>query len=143
MRKRSASLLSDVTGILDTGDDVRTTLIAVGAKLVTTYLNTDLQRLHQIVIAEAANCPKLAQTFYELGPGRGRIALSEYVKRQSARGTLAAENPEWVADQFLGSLVGAIVLRSTLSLSTGIVSKRAVKRWVELAVDTFLAAHSR
>ena len=142
MEERTTALLSAMSGLLQENAPPQEALHAFGMTLLSTFLGTDLQRLQQMVIAEANIFPGLAQTFYRSGPERGRTLLIAYLRHCVKRRQLRIAQVEIAAEQFIGSLVGGIVIRSTLAQELNILSEREMTTWVRCAVQTFLCAYS-
>ena len=143
MEERTTALLSTMSGLLQQDAPPQEALQAFGVTLLSTFLGTDLQRLQRMVIGEAKTFPGLAQTFFRAGPERGRTLLTAYLKQCVERGELKIEHVEIAAEQFIGSVVGGIVIRSTLAQELNILSEREMTTWVRLAVDMFLRAYGQ
>ena len=142
MEERTTALLSAMAGLLQDDSPPPEALHAFGVTLLSTFLGTDLQRLQQMVIAEVKTFPGLAQAFYRAGPQRGRTLLIAYLKQCVERGQLKIEHIEIAAEQFIGSVVGGIVIRATLAQELNILSEDETTTWVRAAVEMFLSAYS-
>jgi TetR/AcrR family transcriptional repressor of mexJK operon len=81
--------------------DMEGTLTAIGHRYLKVLLDPAGRRLFRTMIAESARFPKLAQSFFERGPARGRRALAEYLRLQNEAGRLDCRSPEFAAVQFL------------------------------------------
>ena len=97
--------------------------------------------LHRVLIAERAQFPELAETFYRVGPGATRLRLAEYLARETARGRLKAPEPDVAAEHFLGMLTGHSYMRRLLGLETA-PTEQAKARRIEAAVSKFLQAYA-
>lgn len=142
MEARTTTLLGVMAAPFQDDAPPRQALQAFGINLLSTFLGTDLQRLHQMVIAEANTFPALAHTFYTAGPDRGRKLLIAYLKKCVTEDHLHIDQIEIAAEQFIGSLVGSIVIRSTLAQPPRRFDQPAITRWVTLAVNVFLRAYT-
>jgi TetR/AcrR family transcriptional regulator of autoinduction and epiphytic fitness len=58
----------------------------------------------------------IADHFWGIGPGHVRSMLTTYFVLQTSRGTLALDDPEDAAHQFLGMLLGNFHLQCLLNL---------------------------
>ena len=95
-----------------------------------------------MVIGEANTFPELARTFFAAGPDRGRKLLIAYLKKSVASGELQIDQIEIAAEQFIGSLVGSIIIRSTLAQQPRLSNEKGITSWVYFAVQAFLWAYS-
>ena len=140
MQSRTAELLSSVSSLLNDSGDPAEVLQRFGERLVGQYIHSDLQRLHRMVIAEATTFPELAAFFFKNGPNRGKDLLMGYLREQAHQGSLVIADVEIAAEQFVGALVGAIIIRATL-LQPQRLHQSEVEVWVRSAVQVFLCAH--
>ena len=141
MQSRTEQLLSAMSTLLEDDTPPAEALSGFGERLISTFIGSDLQLLHQRVIESAALFPHLADVFYEQGPDRGRKLLETYLHKQVGKGVLKIKKVDFAAEQFIGSLVGGVVIRSTLAQSQIIASRRELRTWVRQAVDAFLRAY--
>ncbi len=141
MEQRTTALLGAMTVSFRADAAPREALEAFGVTLLSTFLSTDLQQLHQMVIGEAKTFPALAQTFYAAGPDRGRSLLIASLQRWVSAGELQIGQVEVAAEQFIGSLVGSIVIRSTLAQPPRVFDEAQIRNWVGVAVQGFLRAY--
>jgi AcrR family transcriptional regulator len=142
MESRTTALLGVMAAPFQDDAPPPEALQSFGVTLLSTFLGTDLQQLHQMVIGEAKSFPALAHTFFNAGPGRGRTLLIAYLKKCVASGTLHIDQVEVAAEQFIGSLVGSIVIRSTLAQTPKHFDQPEITNWVRIAVEVFLHAYS-
>jgi AcrR family transcriptional regulator len=63
-------------------------------------------RLNQVTIAEAPRFPKIAETFYREGPLRHVEQLAAWLRKQTARGLIAVEDPEDAAVMLSTPMIG-------------------------------------
>jgi TetR/AcrR family transcriptional repressor of mexJK operon len=94
-----------------------------------------------VLIAERAQFPELAETFYRVGPGATRARLAEYLARETARGRLNTPEPDVAAEHFLGMLTGHSYMRRLLGLETAPTDAAKARR-IEAAVRGFLRAYA-
>lgn len=143
METRTTALLGAMRAPFQENAPPREGLEAFGVKLLSTFLGTDLQRLHQMAIGEAKTFPGLARTFYTAGPDRGRKLLIAYLDVCVAAGQLWIDDVGVAAEQFIGALVGSVVMRSTLAQPPRLTHEKELTNWVRVAVEVFLRAYGR
>lgn len=141
MTARTDTLLESALLIFEDGAGPEQVLQAFGERIVSTFLNSEIQRLHQLVIGEAKAFPRLAQTFYEKGPSRGRKLLLHYLSKQMECGELTIAHVDIAGEQFVGSLIGGVISRSTLSQEQPLKTEADISLWVSSAVGAFLRAY--
>ena len=141
MESRTSALLDAMAAPLQEDAPLQEALETFGVTLLSTFLNTDLQRLHQMVISEAKTFPALARTFFIVGPERGRELLIAYLRRSVSAGHVNIDQVEDAAEQFIGSLIGSLVIRATLAQPAKLLEQKEIVRWVRLGVDVFLRAY--
>lgn len=142
MERRARELLSFASNVFDQPGSASQVLFTFGLHIATLFITSDLQVLHQMVIAEARTFPGLARIFFEKGPDRGQKLLQQYLSRQVEFGTLSIENIERASEQLMGAILGPIVFRSTLSQPSPLRTPRDLEEWVRQAVDVFMAAYT-
>lgn len=129
-----------VTPALSTDAPPAIALHDFGSKLVRAALTQEQVAFVRLIGMEAERFPKLAQRFFELGPGRGQRNLAAYMRQSSERGYLRLENPERMAEHFISLVTGGDVRWFIL----GLRSKPGPKRLGEhlrAALQTFLLAY--
>lgn len=80
--------------------------------------------------------------WYAAGADRARRLLSEYLRRQDARGVLVVEDPDLAAEHFMGMLKGNYYLKVMLH-GPGAIEPEAHERRIRAGVATFLRAYGR
>lgn len=116
-------------------------LVQFGEQFVARYIHSDLRRLHRMVIAEAKTFPHLASAFFRFGPDRGRALLVRYLQAQVRQQRLEIAHVEMAAEQFIGSLIGPVLIRSTLLQPVPLKTPAQIRVWVHAAVTVFLKGH--
>jgi AcrR family transcriptional regulator len=87
---------------LDNNDgDVEGVLTRIGTQLVTFMCRPEKASSLRIVIAIADRMPEIGKTFYETGPAYGIKRLTDYLEAQVRAGTLAIDDCEVAAAQFI------------------------------------------
>lgn len=96
----------------------------------------------RVVIAESGRFPELAKAFYMSGPRSAVESLSEYLAAQDRDGNLSIDDPIRSAGLFFAMLRSDFYICRLL----GVEPEPAIgeiNKTVDLAVKTFLAAHTR
>lgn len=83
--------------------------------------------------------PELAQSLWDIGPGRGRNALRKYLQRQADQGVLVIPEVETAMEQLLGMLVGGAAFRMFRGMPPLHTSKNEQQEWVSNCVQLFLS----
>lgn len=122
------------------GSDVRTQLIQLGTNLRQRVLGKEGLAIFRTLIAEAPRLPKLAQAFFEKGPGRTLEGLTGFLGRAMDEGVLRRGDPEFAAEMLLSMLDGFDKTRRMLGVSA-FPSDHEQNR-VTRIVDDFLRAYA-
>ena len=120
-------------------DDARATLISTGARLLALMTSPETLAMYRVLVAEAVRHPDLARSFWETGPGRGKIRLIAIFEELARRGQLALRDPWMAADQFAGMLRAEVFHRILLGLPRP--DGRTPEDTVAAAVDTILKTY--
>jgi AcrR family transcriptional regulator len=128
---------------LDPADhDVESVLTKLGCSFVKFLCRPGAMSPLRTVIAISDRMPEIGREFYETGPAEGVAKLRQYLVSQVAAGTLAIEDCEVAAAQFLDSCV-ATILKPLLFNAADAQSDERIDHVVGIAVRTFLAAYRR
>ena len=122
--------------------DVRGVLTRIGRQFVRFITAEHVVMATRTVVAMAERMPDIAAEFYDSGPRLCASQLAQYFHGQMAAGTLAIDDVDLAAAQFLD------LTQSTLSrpLMFGVIERPSDERIdavVKSAVDMFLAAYQR
>jgi AcrR family transcriptional regulator len=134
---------AETTFSLDSSDhDVERVLTRLGIEYLHFLCKTEKASSLRIVIAIADRMPEIGRIFYETGPLRGALRLSEYLDAQVRAGVLAVENCEIAATQFLDACQSTLFKPLLFNFAPP-PSEARVRKVVGIAVKTFLAAYAR
>jgi TetR/AcrR family transcriptional regulator, mexJK operon transcriptional repressor len=122
---------------------VEQTLTTLGRQFLDVLMMPGSLPLYRVVLAEAPRFPELGRIFYEAGPDRCAIALTDYLTDLDRRGVLQVSDPRWSAEQFLGGVLGQIHIRMLLGVASEPPSPAARERFVAAAVSAFLDGHRK
>ena len=117
-------------------------LTTLGRQFLETVASPSSIALHRAVVTEVPRQPELGHTTYEHGPRRALAVLADYLRNQTAVGTLRVDDPELAAEQFYGMTLGHTQLRALFDVEQPLTDAW-IERSVAAAVDVFLAAYGR
>lgn len=112
-------------------------LYDVGISVLSLITSTEGMAVTRLVIAEAANYPKVAKLYYESGTQRIMQLLAEFFDHQNAIGNTAIPNTQSAAAYFFALLKGQYFLRMTLGVPP-IPSRKEMQAHVKEVVAIFL-----
>jgi AcrR family transcriptional regulator len=128
---------------LDPADrDVAAVLTRLGRQFVRFLCRPGGISQLRTVISISDRMAEIGRDFYESGPARGIAIVREYLEHQVAAGTLAIDDCEVAAAQFLDSC-SATIFKPLLFNARGVPSEERIDHVVALAVRAFLAAYRR
>jgi AcrR family transcriptional regulator len=94
------------------------------------------------VISISERMPEIGRQFYETGPLQGIVTLRRYLENEVAAGTLAIDDCEVAAAQFLDSCLST-TFKPLLFNAADPPTDERINHVVGIAVRTFLAAYAR
>jgi TetR/AcrR family transcriptional repressor of mexJK operon len=112
----------------------------VGRQYLALVVKPSSLALHRLVVAEAARAPGLGPLIYDCGPAQVVRTLAEYLARQES---LAIDDPQLAAEQFLGAVLGHVQLRQLLEVGAAQRDPAAIDRIVDHAVRVFCGGFER
>lgn len=80
------------------------------------FNENDVPAVYRIIVPVAARFPRLAQIFFEEGPGAAIRDTAAYLQHLSNTGRLRIPDPEIAAEQFIFLVSGELELRGALCL---------------------------
>ncbi len=117
--------------------DPKTALNAVGQQFLRIISDPEGRAFFRAMISEAQRFPELASTFFASGPERMIRLLRRKIEQWQSQGLLRKGNPETMASQFLGLMMGNYHLKSLLGLIEPLTEKQ-IKIWVARGTEIFL-----
>jgi AcrR family transcriptional regulator len=124
----------------DSNSDVEGVLTRLGGEYVSFLCNTGKASSLRIVVAIADRMPEIGKTFYETGPAFGIGRLATYLAAQVRAGTLAIEDCEVAAAQFLDACQSTLFKPVLFNFAPPPSADR-IRHVVAMAVAMFLAAY--
>ena len=120
--------------------DVEAVLTRLGVGLVNFLCQPGKASPLRTVIAIADRMPEIGKQFYEAGPACGIAMLASYIQRQVDAGTLAVEDCEVAAAQFIDACQSTLFKPVLFNFAPPPPLER-IEHVVRIAVRTFLAAY--
>lgn len=122
------------------GEDVAATLTELARRVMRFLLDEKTLSVHRVVVGECMRFPELGRAFYENGPVVFEHAFGHWLRRQTAAGRLAVDDPTMAADQFIGMMRSTgVYLRATLGVPPP-PTQAEIDATATAAVRTFLKA---
>jgi AcrR family transcriptional regulator len=115
-------------------------LTSLGSQYAALLLRPGMAGLFRMVIAEARQFPELGRVQFDLGKVPFFDRVCSYLEAETAHGTLAVDDPNMAATQFLG-MISNWVLWPRMLLVDWELSAEEVEKAVTSAVTTFLARY--
>lgn len=112
-------------------------LVTFGREFLFQVTRPDLIRLRAQLAAEAHRFPELAAEFYAEGPERTLDRLARFFAFHQQRGRIVAEDPIFLAGQFVTCLRGERFQRLQLGLEKT-PAPEDIEPWARQAVELFL-----
>ncbi|MDQ2840885.1 MAG: TetR/AcrR family transcriptional regulator [Acidobacteriota bacterium] len=112
-------------------------LNAIGRQFLSIVSNPEGRAIFRTVISESQRFPDLASTFFASGPQTTTKILQRNIEHWQKQGALKRGNPEALAAQFLGLILGNFHLKHLLGLMEPMTPKQ-IRVWVASATETFL-----
>lgn len=97
--------------------------------------------LYRLIVAESARFPELGASIFAAGAGQLIRILADYLRQESEKGRLSAEDPERAAELFIGMLSGRVQLRALLGVREAL-GEAEIEARVEHCVSSFLALYA-
>ena len=111
----------------------------LGLLLLQSNLGPEAQQMGDHLRTVLRHSPELAQSLWDVGPGRGRDALRKYLRHQVDEGVLAIPDVETAMEQLLGMLIGGPAFRMFRGMAPIHTSKSEQQVWVKNCVQLFLS----
>ncbi len=126
--------------VVDFSAPPREVMTTTATSLLRFLLSDFSLQMFRICAAESGRFPELGQAFYKSGPEMGRNRMVEYLKIAIARGELAADDPDMMAEQFSELCKAKLWTRAIFGVQTEF-SDTEINDVVSEAVETTLARY--
>ncbi|MEV4362007.1 TetR/AcrR family transcriptional regulator [Nonomuraea sp. NPDC049625] len=130
-----------ITAALDDSEDLAKDLGELARQFLGALMRPDVLRLRRLVIAEADRFPDLGRTWYQQGFERSLETLAAAFDRLAARGMLRPDDPELIAQHFVGLLLWVPVNKVMFWGGGDHYTEADLERLSESAVAAFLRAY--
>ena len=115
----------------------KTSLYRIGEQFLSTVMSEPGRAVFLAVISESRRFPHLAQRFFAAGPGTYVKIIGFNIEQWQKEGLLRAGNPELLAEQFIGLLIGTLNVTRLLGITTTL-TETEIKTRIQRAISTFL-----
>ncbi len=119
---------------------IRVRLEEFGRGLLTLLARPEIHQFGRLLAAQSVQHPRLAELFYEAGPGSMCSALAKMIAEGAERGELHCTDAALAADQLACMWKGMHHMRQELGLA-GPRSAKEIRKHVTRCTDLFLRAH--
>ena len=143
IERRMTSIFQQVAASLPEKPPIEETLGNFGSALISLAVSKEQIALIRVVSMESAKFPELGKRFYELGPKRGEEVLAAYLTRQAQKGRVSNEDTHQMAQQFMSLITGGRVRWFVLGFNPSSLSKGALKKHLNSAIQVFMRAYGR
>lgn len=110
----------------------------LGIRLLTQMSQPDMMCLLRMVIAEVPRDPEIGRIFFQHGPERTRVRLTEYLAAARQRGEFRGEDGELAATLFLSAVMGSQHLLRLTVFEPEPLGAEEISRRVDEVVAMFL-----
>ena len=105
---------------------------AIGTEFLKMLVNPKGRSLFLTIIGESRRFPELGACFFENGPGTCIRAISRNIRRWQEDGSIRSGDPDVLAEQYLGGILGtlnsAVLLGLPVALTPSEIEKRVASR---------------
>ena len=142
VRALSDEMLSAIAGPDRAAAPLRERLNSVGIGFLRVVLDASVRTMGLTLSASLQTDQALARRFYQAGPGRTRSALATIIAEAMACGELAADSPEWAADDLISLWEGGLPGQLAFGLIEQATEDEIVRR-ARRGTEVFLRAYSQ
>jgi AcrR family transcriptional regulator len=116
-------------------------LAAFGKVMMEAVLKSRGTAMLRMIVESSADQPDLARAFFEAGPVTSRRRLADFLRRETAAGRMAVDDPGLAAEFFAGMVIGAHQIAGLLGLKREIGAEE-IDRVSTEAAARFMRAYS-
>ena len=117
--------------------DLETMLFAIGRQFLNLIFDEEVVAMFRVVIGESAVHNKIAELFYETGPGKAINAVAAFLEQQMQQEKLIADDPTYAAVLFLNMVRAHFQMQLLMSMPIDI-DHTYLDRHVSKVVNQFL-----
>lgn len=138
--ERSATrLISRFPAVDHTSGELGADLTSIGCAVLDLVLQPRSLAIYRLVAGEAERQPRLAQVFYQHGPGRAITRVAERLASHMRQGRITQIDSVALARQFIGLVVLEIHQRAMLGMQPSL-SEKEIETHVAAATRSFVSA---
>ena len=136
------AFLSALRIILASDEDVETSLYTFGIRFLEHVTDEKIVNAMRMVLGVRERMPNLCSRFFR-GPQNLRTVLHDYLVRQVQKGTLAIEDTDLAAGQYLDLASGSFFKFRLFGTMPEPPSREEMQRVIRGAIRVFMAAYAR
>ncbi len=133
--------IAEKIALLDVNRPIVEVLIRFGVQILTTLSEPFVVAAHRIVIGVAERMPEIGSEFYEAGPVRVIVAVTEYLDHHVASGELKIEDTRLAAAQFLEVIQGGMVKARLYGVLNEPAPREEIEKNVKSGVSLFMKGY--
>jgi AcrR family transcriptional regulator len=141
VEEERGSIFNNLYGALESGDDLRETLINFGMALSFKITCTQVISAQRTVIGVSERMPDLGKRFYERGPMHGHKIFVDFLEAAVKKGLLDIEDISLAAYQFTDLAMAGLFRQCIFAYRHQPPSDEEVRYVVTAGVDIFLKAY--
>jgi AcrR family transcriptional regulator len=129
--------------IFDTLDDAappEEALLSICRRMLHMLTSEQGLLVYRMVVAEAGKFPELADVFYEAGPSRALVRMTDWISQNVEAGRLSVDDPEFAAEQLFALMQTRVLMRRRFHMIAAI-SEADIERVVTAGVRLFLRGY--
>lgn len=128
-----AAAIGTVTVCTSLSDSLR----RIARAYLAVTLNPKRLAMFRMVAGDSGRRPEVGDIFYRLGPRSALALVAKFFRQCVANGLCETDEPDLLADHFLGALRGSLFLAALLN-PTRMPTTQEIERHIDFAVETFL-----
>lgn len=120
--------------------DLDEALCVMGRRFIDLMFDDEVIAMHRVVIGESVAHPKIAELFYETGPGTTKRAIQRFLSAQAQKRRLVIADLDYAAALFLSMVCGPYQMPLLLNRQPALASD-FIDTHVRKAVAQFITLH--
>jgi AcrR family transcriptional regulator len=133
----SADIIAESVSSLPLDQPIAISLRSFGEFFLKLILNPSRLALFRLVVGESGRMPELGDIFYRNGPEETNRRLAEYFRAEAQLGRIRADDPERLANYFVGTVRGDFHFRALFN-PTRTPTAKEIAQHLDFVVKTFL-----
>ena len=141
VEEERGSIFNNLYGALESGDDLRETLINFGMALSFKITCTQVISAQRTIIGVSERMPDLGRRFYERGPMHGHKIFMDFLEAAARKGLLQMDDASLAAYQFTDLALAGLFRQCIFAYRSDPPSEEEMRYVVTSGVDVFLKAY--